>query len=51
MKKLKAVPVEIETISPVNYYYIPAAGGMRSSDFIGDIALKYATLHQLGWIF
>lgn len=50
MKKLKTVPVEIETISPVNYYYIPAAGGMRSSDFIGDMALKYATLHQLGFL-
>ena len=48
MKNNKIIPVKIETISPVNYYYVPAARGMRSSDFIGDIALKYATLHQLG---
>ncbi|QRF75589.1 CRISPR type I-D/CYANO-associated protein Csc1 [Thermoplasmatales archaeon] len=48
MKNLRLKPIRIETISPVNYYYIPAAGGMRTSDFIGDIALKYAALHQLG---
>ena len=48
MKNPRIIPIKIETISPVNYYYIPAAGGMRSSDFIGDIALKYATLHQIG---
>lgn len=48
MKNLQVVPLRIEAISPINYYYIPAAGGMRTSDFIGDIALKYATLHQMG---
>ena len=50
MKNLQVTPLRIETISPVNYYYIPAAGGMRASNFIGDIALKYATLHQMGEI-
>ena len=48
MKNLQVKPLRIETISPVNYYYVPAAGGMRTSNFIGDIAMKYATLHQLG---
>ena len=50
MKNLKVIPLRIEAISPINYYYVPAAGGMRTSSFIGDIALKYATLHQQGKI-
>lgn len=49
-KNLQAIPLKIEAISPIHYYYIAAAGGMRTSDFIGDIALKYATLHQQGKI-
>ncbi|KJE50062.1 hypothetical protein SE19_03110 [Acidiplasma aeolicum] len=35
-------------ISPIQYFYIAAAGGMRTSNFIGDIALKYAFLRQMG---
>ncbi|MGP6206919.1 type I-D CRISPR-associated protein Cas5/Csc1 [Cuniculiplasma sp. SKW3] len=45
---MEITPLKIETISPVNYYYIAAAGGMRSSSFIGDLALKYAALKQFG---
>ncbi|MGC8656963.1 MAG: type I-D CRISPR-associated protein Cas5/Csc1 [Thermoplasmata archaeon] len=45
---MEIIPIKITTLSPVNYYYLPAAGGMRTSDFLGDIALKYATLHQYG---
>lgn len=48
MKSLRTIPLRIETISPIHYYFVPAAGGMRTSSFIGDIALKYATLHQQG---
>ncbi len=47
---MEIIPLELETISPLNYYYIAAAGGMRSSSFLGDIALKYAILHQLGYL-
>ncbi len=36
------------TLSPLNYYYTEAGSGMLPSNFIGDIALKYALLHQLG---
>ncbi len=36
------------TLSPVQYFYTAALGGMRSSNFIGDIALKYAFMRQLG---
>ncbi len=45
---MEITPLKIETISPINYYYIAASGGMRSSSFLGDIALKYAALKQLG---
>ena len=45
---MEIIPIKIENISPVNYYYIAASGGMRSSTFIGDIALKYSTLKQMG---
>lgn len=48
MIKLEITLLKIENISPVNYYYIASSGGMRSSSFIGDIALKYATLKQMG---
>lgn len=48
MSEVNIIPFEIEVVSPINYYFIPAAGGMRSSNFIGDIALKYAMLHQMG---
>ncbi len=47
---MEITPIKIETLSPVNYYYVAAAGGMRTSSFIGDIALKYATLRQLGYL-
>lgn len=40
----------METISPLNYYYIAAAGGMRSSSFLGDIAIKYGMLRQMGYL-
>lgn len=45
---LEITLLEIENIAPINYYYIASSGGMRSSSFIGDIALKYATLKQMG---
>ena len=45
---MKILPVKMTTISPVQYFYIAAAGGMRSSNFIGDISLKYAFLRQMG---
>ena len=48
MIDLEITLLKIENISPVNYYYIASSGGMRSSSFIGDIALKYATLKQMG---
>lgn len=48
MNNYKIIPISIESLSPINYYFISASGGMRTSSFLGDIALKYATLHQLG---
>ncbi|WP_153280205.1 type I-D CRISPR-associated protein Cas5/Csc1 [Thermoplasma sp. Kam2015] len=40
--------IKLTAIEPINYYYQPSGRGNRSSQFIGDIALKYAMLHQLG---
>lgn len=41
--------VRLTVLEPVNYYYQPSGRGNRTSPpFIGDIALKYAMLHQLG---
>jgi len=45
---MKILPLKMTAISPIQYFYIAAAGGMRSSNFIGDIALKYAFLRQMG---
>ncbi len=45
---MKIIGLKMKAISPLQYYYIPANGGMRTSPFIGDIALKYAFLRQLG---
>lgn len=41
-------PLRLEAISPIQYYYSAADKGMRTSSFIGDIALKYSYLHQIG---
>jgi CRISPR-associated protein Csc1 len=46
--KMNILPLKITSISPIQYFYTAAAGGMRSSNFIGDIALKYAFLRQMG---
>lgn len=48
MIHMEITALKMESISPINYYYIAAAGGMRTSSFIGDIALKYAALKQMG---
>ncbi len=44
---MKCIGLKMITLSPVQYFFTPAFGGMRSSDFIGDIALKYAFIRQL----
>lgn len=41
--------LQLKTISPLNYYYAEAGRGVIPSIFLGDIALKYALLHQLGY--
>ncbi|MHB1470827.1 MAG: type I-D CRISPR-associated protein Cas5/Csc1 [Thermoplasmataceae archaeon] len=41
-------PLRLEAISPIQYYYSASDKGMRTSSFIGDIALKYSFLHQIG---
>lgn len=40
--------IRFTVLSPINYYYIQAGRGLRTSQFIGDIALKYSLLHGLG---
>lgn len=45
---MQILPLKMTAISPIQYFYTAAAGGMRSSNFIGDIALKYAFLRQMG---
>ena len=45
---MKIIPLKFSTISPIQYFYSAAAGGMRTSDFLGDIALKYSFLRQMG---
>lgn len=45
---MKIIPLKFSAISPIQYLYLAAAGGMRTSDFIGDIALKYSFLRQMG---
>ncbi len=45
---MKCIGLKMTTLSPVQYFYTAAFGGMRSSNFIGDIALKYAFIRQLG---
>ncbi|MGE9811250.1 type I-D CRISPR-associated protein Cas5/Csc1 [Ferroplasma acidiphilum] len=45
---MKILPLKMTALSPIQYFYSAAAGGMRSSNFIGDIALKYAFLRQMG---
>lgn len=46
--KMKCTGLKMTSISPIQYFYTAAAGGMRSSNFIGDIALKYAFIRQSG---
>ncbi|MGC8996021.1 MAG: type I-D CRISPR-associated protein Cas5/Csc1 [Thermoplasmata archaeon] len=38
----------MKVISPINYYFIQGGKIERPSSFIGDIALKYSLMHQLG---
>ncbi len=45
---MRVTGIKLTVLEPVNYYYQPSGRGNRSSTFIGDIALKYAMLHQLG---
>ena len=45
---MKIIPLKFSAISPIQYFYSAAAGGMRTSDFLGDIALKYSFLRQMG---
>lgn len=45
--QMKILPLKMTALSPIQYFYTAAAGGMRSSNFIGDIALKYAFLRQM----
>lgn len=45
---MRILPIKMTAISPIQYFYTAAAGGMRSSNFIGDIALKYGFLRQMG---
>ena len=40
--------IKLTALEPINYYYQPSGRGNRSSPFIGDIALKYSMIHQLG---
>ena len=47
---MNVTAIKLKTLSPLNYYYIAAAGGMRTSTFLGDIALKYGVLHQMGYL-
>lgn len=48
MISTEVIPLKLEAIAPIQYYYTAADKGMRTSSFIGDIALKYSLLHQLG---
>lgn len=50
MTAVNVTAIKLKTLSPLNYYYIAAAGGMRTSNFLGDIALKYGVLHQMGYL-
>ncbi len=45
---MQCIPIKMTVISPIQYFFTAANSGMRTSDFIGDIALKYAFLRQLG---
>jgi CRISPR-associated protein Csc1 len=45
---MECIPIKMTVISPIQYFFTAAAGGMRTSNFIGDIALKYAFLRQMG---
>ncbi len=45
---MRAVKLKLTNISPLNYYYSQGGQLERPSTFIGDIALKYSMLHQLG---
>ena len=40
--------IKLTVISPINYYFIQGGRIERPSSFIGDIALKYSLMHQLG---
>jgi len=40
--------IRATVISPINYYLIQGGRIERPGNFIGDIAIKYAILHQIG---
>lgn len=48
MIKMEIQLLRLEAISPIQYYYSASDKGMRTSSFVGDIALKYSFLHQIG---